>query len=449
MTGIRRLLVANRGEIAVRIITACRSMGIETVLAVSEADRETLGAELADRVVCIGPPRSRDSYLNGEAILAAALGTAADAIHPGYGFLAENADFAEACERAGIRFVGPSAEAIRQMGDKISARESARRLDVPLVPGVDGVADPEEALRAAESIGLPIVLKASAGGGGKGIRVVRSFDRLAEEYMSAAAEAEANFGDRALFLERFVTSARHIEVQIVGDSFGSVTSLGTRDCSTQRRYQKLIEEAPALGIPEELRRGLERDAVRLASGIGYVGAGTVEFIYDVVADEYFFLEMNTRVQVEHPVTEMITGVDIVALQLRVAAGEPLPFDQASVTYSGHAIECRIAAESPEHDFRPSPGRISRWQPPSGEGVRVDSHAYEGYLVPPYYDSLLGKVIVHGLDRDDAIERMTRALEATVIEGIPTTTSYLRGIVSCEDFRAQRVTTAWLAQRAAP
>ncbi|MGB4137630.1 MAG: acetyl-CoA carboxylase biotin carboxylase subunit [Microbacterium sp.] len=441
-----RLLVANRGEIAVRIIRACTALGIETVLAVSDADRDTLGARLADRTVCIGPARSRDSYLSIPAILSAAAGTGAEAIHPGYGFLAENAEFAEACRDSGIVFVGPSPEAIRRMGDKISAREAARRIGVPLVPGVDGVSDPEQALQASAEIGLPVVLKASAGGGGKGIRVVRSLDRLADEYVSAAAEAEANFGDRALFLERFVTSARHIEVQVLGDRFGRVVSLGTRDCSTQRRYQKLIEEAPATGIPDRVRDAMERDAVALAAGIAYEGAGTIEFIYDVDAAEYYFLEMNTRIQVEHPVTEMVTGVDLVALQLRIAAGEPLPGDLFSGVPQGHAIECRIAAESPEHDFRPAPGRITAWHVPSEDGVRVDSHVYDGYVVPPYYDSLLGKVIVHGVDREDAIARMGHALERMRIDGVPTTAEYLRRIVVSEDFREQRVTTSWLSGR---
>ena len=440
---MKRVLVANRGEIAVRVVDACRTLDLESVVAVSAADRDSMAARLADRAVCIGPASASLSYLNQDALLAAALGTGSDAVHPGYGFLAENATFAAACERAGLRFVGPASESVHTMGNKLAAREVARTAGVPLVPGSDRLADIEEAREAAEGIGYPLLFKAAAGGGGRGIRVVRKADELAGAFAGASAEGRAAFGDPTLYAERYVTAGRHIEVQVFGDRQGQVLHVGERDCSLQRRYQKVLEEAPAVAVPEHARAAIHRSAVLLAQAIGYENAGTVEFLYDEERDEHYFLEMNTRIQVEHPVTEMVTGLDLVRLQLQVAAGDPLPFIQEQVTVTGHAIECRINAESPEQDFRPSPGRITRWAPPEGRGVRLDTHCFEGYVVPPFYDSLLGKLIVHGRDRAEALQRMKTALRDFEVDGVATTIPFHAWLLEQPDVESGRFGTRWL------
>jgi acetyl-CoA carboxylase biotin carboxylase subunit len=438
-----RILVANRGEIAVRIIRACKSRGIETVAAVSDADRDSMAARMADRAVCIGPARSADSYLNIGALLETAKRTGCDGVHPGYGFLSENAGFAAACEEAGIIFVGPSAENIRQMGNKLVAREIAEKIGVPLAPGSPRVSDIDSAVEIAGRIGMPVLFKAAAGGGGRGIRIVRQPNEVRRAFEAASAEAQAAFGDKTLFLERYIGNARHVEVQVLADRHGHVIHLGERDCSLQRRYQKVLEEAPAFDLAPALRDGMRKAAVNLARHIGYQSAGTVEYIVDVDREEFFFLEMNTRVQVEHPVTEMITGVDIVAEQLRIAAGEPLLVRQEDVSLTGHAIECRINAEDPLRDFAPTPGRITRWDPPKGAEIRLDSHAREGYVVPPFYDSLVAKLIVHGTDRADAIARTEAALSGFGIAGIATTVPFHRFILGQQDFRTGRINTGWL------
>ncbi len=440
---MKRVLVANRGEIAVRVVRACRSLGLESVVAVSAADRDSLAARLADRAVCIGPAKPAASYLNKEALLATALGTGADAVHPGYGFLAENAAFAQACEKEGLTFVGPRSQTVHGMGNKLEAREAAKRAGVPLVPGTDRIAAFADAAAVAAQIGYPMLFKAAAGGGGRGIRIVHDQAGLEAAFRSASAEAAAAFGDPTLYLERYVTTGRHIEVQVIGDRGGTVLHLGERDCSLQRRYQKVLEEAPAAAIPAHAAQAIRASAVLLASSIGYLNAGTVEFLYDEERDEHYFLEMNTRIQVEHPVTEAITGLDLVRLQLQVAAGEFLPLTQEQVTFTGHAIECRINAESPERDFAPSPGRITRWEPPEGPGIRLDTHCYEGYLVPPFYDSLLGKLIVHGKDRAEALARTQAALRTFHVEGVATTIPFHSWLLDQDDVATGRFSTRWL------
>jgi acetyl-CoA carboxylase biotin carboxylase subunit len=437
---IARVLIANRGEIAVRIIRACQAMGIGTVLAASEADRDSLPARIADRTICIGPPRSSDSYLNIGALITAALGTGCDALHPGYGFLAESAALAEICSTEGIIFVGPPASQIRQMGNKLEARALARQMGVPTLPGSERVHTPQEAAAAAERIGLPVMIKAAAGGGGRGMKIVTRREDIQRMFESASAEARAAFGDQTLYLERCIPNARHIEVQLLGDRFGKVIHLGERDCSLQRRHQKVVEEAPAPAISEELRQQIRQAAVQLGRGIGYENAGTVEFIVDQDTGTFFFLEMNTRIQVEHPVTEMITGIDLVQEQFRAADGEPLRFVQSDVIFRGHAIECRINAEVPSESFRPSPGPITHWQPPEGPNIRLDTHCYAGYKVPMFYDSMLGKLIVYGSDRTEAIQRMSRALAQFTIAGIGTTLEFLHFAITAPDFVAGRVNT---------
>lgn len=438
----RRILIANRGEIAVRVIRACRMLGIETCLAVSAADRDSLGARLADRVVCIGPARALDSYLCEPAILQSAVALGVDAVHPGYGFLSERASFVEACERNGLGFVGPSAPNVRLMGDKLEARALASRLGVPVVPGSPSVATFRDADRVIAEIGLPILIKAAAGGGGRGIRVVRTREELRPIFEAAAAEAAAAFSDGTLFVERYVERARHLEVQVFGDRTGRVVEFGARDCSVQRRYQKVVEEALPPALSPSTAEALRAAAVQLATGISYENAGTVEFVYDVERDEFYFLEMNTRIQVEHPVTEEVTGVDLVRLQLEVAAGATIEAHSRARAV-GHAIECRLNAESPEHGFRPSPGRITSFSAPAGPGVRVDSHVYPGYVVPPFYDSLVAKVITSGASRAEACARMRGALDELVIEGIDTNLALLRSIVSDPQFTNGPVTTSWL------
>jgi acetyl-CoA carboxylase biotin carboxylase subunit len=441
----KRVLVANRGEIAVRIIGACKKLGIETVVAVSQADRDSLPARLASRAVCIGPPRATESYLRPEILVTAALGTGCEAVHPGYGFLAERAPFARMCTDAGVKFIGPSAQAIDTMGEKIAARRLAAEAGVPRVPGTDGIENAAHALTIAREIGLPVMLKASAGGGGRGIRIVRSETEMANAIEAASAEAAAAFGDSTVYIEKFIERAKHIEVQVLADAHGNIVHLGERECSVQRRYQKLIEEAPSPAVDAALRRDLGRAATELARRVGYEGAGTVEFVFDVDARRYYFLEMNTRIQVEHPVTEMITGRDLVAEQIRVAEGAPLAFAQGEVEFTGHAIECRINAEDPDRNFTPAPGRLSAFDAPSGHDVRVDTHCFPGYVVPPYYDSLLAKLIVRGADRAQSIERMRSALDAFRIEGVPTTIPFHRRVLDHTDFRNGRVTTSWVEQ----
>ncbi len=444
--GICRVLVANRGEIAMRVIRACHELGIETVLAMSEADRDSLPARTADRAVCIGPPRAIDSYLNVGAVVAAARGTGCNAIHPGYGFLAESPDLAEACADFGLAFIGPSPESMRRMGNKLEARQTVRAFGIPTVPGSVAGRSHEEASAAAHEVGFPVLLKAAAGGGGRGIKIAHQPSDLPGTFQTASAEARASFGDETLYVERYIANARHIEVQVLGDHFGNVVHLGERDCSLQRRYQKIVEEAPALAASRQVREQIGSAAATVARQIGYENAGTVEFIYDQDAERFYFLEMNTRIQVEHPVTEMITGLDLVQAQVMIADRRPLPFSQDDIRFTGHAIECRITAEAAEHGFRPSPGLITAWDPPAGDGVRVDTHCYAGYVVPPFYDSLLAKLIVHGTDRADAIRRMQESLGRFHVEGIDTTIPFLRSLVSAADYVEGRVNTRWVEER---
>ena len=440
---ITRVLIANRGEIAVRIARACRKLGIETVLACSQADRFSLAARTVDRTVCIGPAQAGRSYLDQNAVITAALGTRCDALHPGYGFLSERASFRRLCDEAGVNFIGPSAEAIAAMGDKLTALRLAKANEVPVIPGCEELKSADDALREGRRIGFPVILKASAGGGGRGMRVVRSPEKTHDAFVSAAAEARAAFGDATLYMEKYVEKGRHIEVQIFGDSLGKILHLGERDCTVQRRHQKLIEEAPSPVVDAKLRESLAASAVKLARAASYVGAGTVEFIMDLESRSCYFLEMNTRIQVEHPVTEEVTGVDLVAEQIRVAAGEPLSFSLRDVKMPRHAIECRVNAEDVQAGFAPCPGEILKWEQPEGSGVRVDTHCFAGYTVPPFYDSMLAKLVVCGDDRHAAIEGMLSALDRFVVEGVHTTLAFSRAIVSDDDFRNSRITTGWL------
>ncbi|PPS44951.1 acetyl-CoA carboxylase biotin carboxylase subunit [Chroococcidiopsis sp. TS-821] len=428
-----KILIANRGEIALRIIRACEEMGIATVAVHSTVDRDSLHVQLADEAVCIGEAPSSKSYLNIPRIIAAALTRNATAIHPGYGFLAENARFAEICADHQITFIGPSPEAIRAMGDKSTAKETMIRAGVPIVPGSDGLLKDElEASAIARQIGYPVIVKATAGGGGRGMRLVRDDSEITKLFLAAQGEAEAAFGNPGLYLEKFIERPRHIEFQILADSYGNVIHLGERDCSIQRRHQKLLEEAPSPALTPELREKMGEAAVKAAKSIDYVGAGTVEFLL-APNGEFYFMEMNTRIQVEHPVTEMITGLDLVAEQIRIAQGEKLQLTQDQVVLRGHAIECRINAEDPDHDFRPSPGRISGYLPPGGPGVRMDSHVYTDYQIPPYYDSLIAKLIVWGPDRASAIRRMKRALRECALTGLPTTINFHQRILETPEF----------------
>jgi acetyl-CoA carboxylase biotin carboxylase subunit len=440
---ISRVFIANRGEIAVRVIRACQALNIETVLGVSEADRKTLAAELADLAFCIGPPRSADSYLNVNAIITAALGTKSDAIHPGYGFLAEDPNFAKACSENGLIFIGPNGKHIDQMGNKLEARALASQCGLPLTDGSVKINKCQDAEKIAEKIGFPLLVKAAAGGGGRGIRIVHEKSELQAAFETASAEAKAAFDDSTLFLERFIESARHIEVQILADTYGNVVHLGERDCSMQRRYQKVIEEAPPCDLSEYLRKEISQAAVTLTKHIAYENAGTVEFIVDMEKNNFYFLEMNTRIQVEHPITEEITGRDIVRDQLRIANGEALGYTQDDVRVSGYAIECRINAESALHGFRPSPGKIKKWVPPQGDGIRFDTHCFEGYLIPPFYDSLLGKLITHGTDRNAAIELMQHALEEFEVEGIETNVPFLKFVMKQPDYQNCSISTRYM------
>jgi len=414
-----KILTANRGEIALRIIRTCREMGIRTVIAHSKADADSLPVRVADESICVGPNDARSSYLNMPSIISAAVVTDSEAIHPGYGFLAENPAFAEICRSCGLNFIGPSPEAIRLMGDKAQARVIAKQAGVPVVPGSEQpLKDEAEALEVADAAGYPVMFKASAGGGGRGMRIVRSREEAAQAFAACQAEAGAAFGSSEIYCEKYVERARHVEVQVLGDRNGMRVHLGERDCSVQRRHQKLIEESPAPSLAAETRAGLHKAGLLAAAAVNYFSAGTVEFLVDGEG-RFYFIEMNTRIQVEHPVTEMITGIDLIREQIRIAAGEPLGYRQEAVRFDGHAIECRVNAEDPD-TFTPSAGRVTAWIPPGGYGVRVDSHLMAPYAVPPFYDSLLGKIIVHGRDREEAVARMRRALAETVVEGVKTT-----------------------------
>lgn len=446
-----KLLIANRGEIAVRIIRAARELGIATVAVYSEADQNALHTVLADEAVCIGPARSTDSYLNMNNIISAAIVTGAQAIHPGFGFLSENSKFATLCEEVGIKFIGPSAKVMDTMGDKINARAEMIKAQVPVIPGSDGeVYTADEALTIAEKIGYPVMLKASAGGGGKGIRKVERPEDLVTAFENASSEAQAAFGNGAMYMERVVYPARHIEVQILADQHGHVIHLGERDCSLQRNNQKVLEEAPSIAIGQTLRDKIGQAAVRAAQSVGYENAGTIEFLLDEARGEFYFMEMNTRVQVEHPVTEFVTGVDIVKEQIRIAAGEVLEVKQEDIQIEGHAIECRINAENPAFNFAPSPGTIqSLYLPSGGVGVRVDSAMYTGYTIPPYYDSMIAKVIVHGKNRFEALMKMQRALYELEIEGVTTNVDFQWELISDPRVVAGDYDTAYLMEEFLP
>ncbi|MEC4985215.1 MAG: acetyl-CoA carboxylase biotin carboxylase subunit [Oscillatoria sp. PMC 1068.18] len=440
-----KILIANRGEIALRILRSCEEMGIATVAVHSTIDRHALHVQLADESVCIGHPPSNKSYLNIPNIIAAALTRNATAIHPGYGFLAENARFAEICADHQISFIGPTASAILAMGDKSTAKKTMLKAGVPTVPGSEGLLESEKEAKAiAKEIGFPVMIKATAGGGGRGMRLVRDESEFSKLFHAAKGEAEAAFGNPGVYLEKFIERPRHIEFQILADSYGNVVHLGERDCSIQRRHQKLLEEAPSPVMTPELRSKMGAAAVRAAKSINYVGAGTVEFLVDKNGN-FYFMEMNTRIQVEHPVTEMITGLDLITQQIRIAHGETLPLTQEQVQLKGHAIECRINAEDPDRNFRPQPGRISAYLPPGGPGVRIDSHVYTDYEIPPYYDSLIGKLIVWGPNREAAIARMKRALREFAITGIPTTIGFHQKILETPAFLAGEVYTDFVAQ----
>jgi acetyl-CoA carboxylase biotin carboxylase subunit len=438
-----RILIANRGEIALRVLRACKELGMQTVMVYSKADEKSAYLRHADETICIGPGVSGSSYLSIPNIIAAAEIADVDAIHPGYGFLSENAHFAEICRSSNIEFIGPPVEVVRMMGDKARAREEAEKAGLPVVPGSSGtVADEEEALTVARQIGYPVLIKAVAGGGGRGMRLAHNDISLVNSLHQARTEAEAAFGDGAVYIEKFIEQPRHVEVQILGDTRGNIVHLFERDCSVQRRNQKVVEETPCASLPDKVRRNLHRAAVRLARSVGYVNAGTVEFIVDR-EDRFYFIEVNARVQVEHPITEMVTGIDIVKEQFRIAAGEKLSFSQDQVRVRGHAIECRINAEDPEDEFRPSPGRIVGYIPPGGMGVRVDTHIFAGYVVPPHYDSLLAKLIVHRPTRDEAIVTTRRALDEFVVEGIKTNLPLHRRIMRNAAFVSAKYNTSFL------
>lgn len=447
----RKILIANRGEIAVRIIRAARELGIDTVAVYSTADKEALHTLLADEAVCIGPAKSTDSYLNMNAVLSAAVLTGAEAIHPGFGFLSENSKFATMCEEVGIKFIGPSGAVMDLMGDKINARAQMIKAKVPVIPGSDGeVHTSEEALEVAEKIGYPVMLKASAGGGGKGIRKVEKAEDLVAAFESASSEAKAAFGNGAMYMERVIYPARHIEVQILADQQGHVVHLGERDCSLQRNNQKVLEESPSVAIGRTLRQQIGEAAVRAAQSVGYENAGTIEFLLDEAKGEFYFMEMNTRVQVEHPVTEFVTGVDIVKEQIKIADGQELSFSQEDVEIRGHAIECRINAENPAFNFAPSPGKISNlYLPSGGVGLRVDSAVYPGYTIPPYYDSMIAKIIVHGENRFDALMKMQRALYELEIDGVVTNSSFQLDLISDPNVIAGDYDTAFLMEKFLP
>ncbi|MEQ9823076.1 MAG: acetyl-CoA carboxylase biotin carboxylase subunit [Puniceicoccaceae bacterium] len=440
----KKVLIANRGEIALRIIRACRELDVKTLAVYSQADELSLHTQLANEAICIGPPPSNQSYLRVERILSAAEIGDVDAIHPGYGFLAENAEFAEQCASCNIKFIGPSPQAIRLMGDKATARETVKAAGVPIIPGSDGpLSSEKEAIETAQKIGFPVIIKAVAGGGGRGMRVAHNAVAFAKEYATAKNEAEKAFGNGDVYIEKFIENPRHIEFQILADSFGNVVHLGERDCSIQRRHQKVIEEAPSPFLTPELRQQMGDAAIKAAKAVDYENAGTVEFLVDTDGS-FYFIEMNTRIQVEHPVTEEITGVDLLQEQLRIASGLPLSFTQEQVKFSKHAIECRICAEDPKKNFMPSPGMVELFYAPGGLGVRVDSHVYSGYHIPPHYDSMIAKVIAVGENREKAIQRMDRALNECIIHGIKTNTTFLKAILGNPTFQRGETTTRFIA-----
>jgi acetyl-CoA carboxylase biotin carboxylase subunit len=441
----KKILIANRGEIAVRIIRACNEMGIQTVAVYSEIDKNALHTQMADEAVCIGPAKSKDSYLNMQNILSATVLTGAEAIHPGFGFLSENSKFAQMCEECNIKFIGPNSQNINNMGNKVKAREIMIKAGVPVVPGSDGSVDNEtDALKMAEIIGFPIMIKASAGGGGRGIRIVREQEELILAYNTAKTEAKTAFGDDTMYMEKFIEEPRHIEFQILADEHGNVIHLGERDCSIQRRNQKVIEEAPGPVMSEELRKQMGEVAVKAARSINYKNAGTIEFLLDKHG-KYYFMEMNTRIQVEHPITEMITGVDLVKAQIKIASGQVLSYKQEDIKIVGHAIECRINAENPSKNFMPCPGEIKSLHIPGGYGVRIDSAAYQGYKIPPTYDSMIGKLIVHGKDREEALGKMRRALGEFIIEGVDTNIDFQFKIINNENFIKGNFDTSFISK----
>ncbi len=441
---IKKLLIANRGEIAVRIIRACKELGIETVAVYSEADKDALHVQMADEAFCIGPKTSKESYLNVTNIVSVAKLTGTDAIHPGYGFLAENADFAELCEEVNVTFVGPTADAISKMGTKDIARETMQLAGVPIVPGSKGIIkNTEEAVSLAREIGYPVIIKATAGGGGKGIRVARTEEEMIKGIEITQQEAATAFGNPGVYIEKYIEDFRHVEIQVLADNYGNTIHLGERDCSIQRRLQKLLEESPSPALDSEIREQMGEAAVKAAKAVGYTGAGTVKFIYDYREQRYYFMEMNTRIQVEHPVTEMVTGTDLIKEQIKVASGQELSLRQEDVEFNGWAIECRINAENPAKNFMPSPGKINMYLPPGGLGVRVDSAAYPGYSIPPYYDSMIAKVITYGTTRDEAVARMKRALSEFVIEGIETTIPFHLKLLEHETFVSGEFNTKFL------
>jgi len=446
---VEKVLIANRGEIALRIVRSCRELGIATVAVFSTVDKKALHVQLADEAVCVGDSLSNKSYLNIPNILAAATSRGVDAIHPGYGFLAENDKFAEMCNDHGIIFIGPSPKAIRSMGDKSTAKETMEAVGVPTVPGSKGLlSNVDEAYKLADDIGYPVIIKATAGGGGRGMRLVEKADNLEKMFKAAQGEAEAAFGNDGLYMEKFIKKPRHVEIQILADRSGNVVHLGERDCSVQRRHQKLLEESPSPAINTELRKKMGNAAIAAAKSISYEGAGTVEFLVDA-DNNFYFMEMNTRIQVEHPVTEMVTGVDLIAEQIKIASGSNLEFNQDDIHLNGHAIECRINAEDPSHNFRPSPGKITGWLPPGGPGVRVDSHVYTGYEIPPFYDSLIGKLIVWGKDRNTAIKRMNRALNECAVTGIPTTINFHLTLLNKSKFKQGKIHTKYVEEELLP
>lgn len=441
---MKKILIANRGEIAVRIIRACHELGIQTVAIYSEGDKDALHTQLADEAYCVGPKQSKDSYLNIPNILSIATSTGCDGIHPGYGFLAENGDFAELCEAVQLKFIGPSYNSIQKMGIKDIAKEEMKRANVPVVPGSEGLVESiEQAIETANTIGYPVIIKATAGGGGKGIRIARNEDELVNGYKMTQQEAETAFGNGGLYLEKFIENFRHIEIQIMGDEHGNVIHLGERDCTIQRRMQKLVEEAPSPILSEKMRQEMGEAAVRAAKAVEYYNAGTIEFIYDLDEDKFYFMEMNTRIQVEHPVTEMVTGVDLVKLQIKVAMGEKLPYTQEDIQINGHAIEFRINAENPYKNFMPSPGKITQYLTPGGYGVRIESACYNNYMIPPYYDSMVAKLIVHQPLRDEAIMTGLRALNEFVVMGIDTTIPFHIRLLGHPVFREGFFSTKFL------